>query len=103
MGNMTTLVTLPPYLLDKIRTLVDTELELPQELHQSLSSASRDVTDATLLIEKPAVDTLFEAGDSSDADPLPTIDIEVLERLSRWVFSNEGLERLRTKHLGEWS
>ncbi|CAD6580197.1 MAG: hypothetical protein TREMPRED_002687 [Tremellales sp. Tagirdzhanova-0007] len=89
---MTTLVNLPPYLLDKIRTLVDADIEIPQDLRLSLSSASRDATDLKLTIDDPAISTLSEAKDFSHAESLPTIDIEILQRLSRWVFSDEGLE-----------
>ena len=108
--NMASLMTLPPHLLDSIRSILAAEVILPEDLGSQLEEASRTIPEPTsssipLESEKRTSHSQTEVQSLGtnplEEDPPPTIDIELLERLSRWAASDQGTLALQAGGLGE--
>ncbi len=104
---MTTLVTLPPYLVDRIRSVVKSEGELLDDIGQNVSialedAAKRGSTGSPLSTRKERNGDLMAEGDKADEEEIAqnNIDMEVLEKLSRWAMSDAGSEKLKEKNMG---
>lgn len=81
---MTELVIVPTHLAERIERVLDLDIGVPPALRDELK-ASLDSS------------ALRSNGD----DGPPTIDISILERLSRWATSDDISARLHTHGLGE--
>lgn len=109
------LVKLTPQLLEKIQGILANDLDLPPDLREALSAArisalprltngsgGGDETSKDVEVPAKKSDPARDALDvevEQDQD-VPTIDIDVLERLSRWASSNAGSKQLKRKRLG---
>lgn len=99
------LLTLPPYLLDKIKELVIRNVDLPDDLRPKLESTISAA-------ESPSTDVIAfskdEEGDTTNGDDLevvpelvpPTIEIDLIERLARWAITKKAERNLRKTRLG---
>ena len=106
---MATLVTLPPQLLDRIRSLIAADPSVPGDLRGELEEASRAASEhssssvvelsSTTRTKQDACST-DQVSDHEDELP-PTIDMDVLERLSRWATSDAGSTALNATDLGQ--
>lgn len=87
---MSELVIVPPHLLERIRQILATDLELPEDLRADLQAG----------LDRSSSELETEVDESKSQRPL-TIDIDVLERLSRWVNSDDRESTLQTAGLGK--
>lgn len=97
------LLTLPTYLLDKIKRLVADDLDLPSDLRNELQTTV-SAAESTSVQRVPVVAPEQELLDP-DAPPVedvapPTIDIELVESLARWASGTEGERSLRRACIG---
>jgi hypothetical protein len=114
---MDTRLTLPPHLLETIKQLLIADVELPSDLRRDLDAAlssaavvavdaQRTVPDTERGQERPEVSSGSdypegaEVSEAAEEVVPPTIDVEVLEQLSRWATSNDGRALLKRKRLG---
>ncbi|WVW86098.1 hypothetical protein I302_108137 [Kwoniella bestiolae CBS 10118] len=122
---MTTLLTLPPHLLETIQELLTSDVDLPQnlrnELGKSTSQRQQSVSDDVERISNNASDETIEEKDQisrdlpadegesihapfgalviQDVRPPPTIPHETIEELSRWAGSERGVKQLKKSKL----
>ncbi|WVQ72644.1 hypothetical protein IAR50_002203 [Cryptococcus sp. DSM 104548] len=105
---MSTLLILPPQLLETINSLLVVK-DLPKDLRKPLvEAASQTVTDELPAV-KDAPDAEDETVGTEDSEPQdlhplpqtppPTIDLDLLERLSTWATSDEGRSKLSEEGL----
>jgi hypothetical protein len=116
-SRMETRLTLPPHLLETIKQLVIADVELPSGLRRDLDTAVSSATVVAVEAQRAVPDTERErerTDDNSKSDHPegsealggakevvpPTIDVEVLEQLSKWATSNDGRALLNRKRLG---
>ena len=100
-------ITLPVYLIDKIRILVDSDINLPDDFKGDLMTALTRFTehnarlDAASIISRgnPEASTVLQQI-GLKGEPPPTIDIEVIERTSRWAMGVPGIDVLKAANLG---
>ena len=109
-----TALTLPPYLVDRIKDILLRDVDIPRGLRRELQSTldaaevqpgeldaahgnglKQDVTDVSEGADGEKVKT--------DVAPPPTIEIEMVERLARWSTTAEGEKRIRKAKLGMWT
>lgn len=90
---MAELVVLPPHLIDRIKQILAGDLEIPEELRSELQAGVEDHPSSP-------PETEGEGNESESPRP-PTLDINVLEHLSRWVTSDDNGSALRTAGLGQ--
>ena len=91
---MSELVVLPPHLIDRIRQILAVDLDLPGDLRTELQDGLKQIS--------PRSQSVAEGDDGDDETPRPpTLDVNVLERLSRWVGSNDQESDIRRTGLGE--
>jgi hypothetical protein len=111
MGETTavsTLVTLPLHLLETIKQLLATDVELPSDLRRDLDAATTDAAIAPVSVdaelhakEDDCQEGLGNSGEESRLETQPPIiDVELVERLSRWADGDEGRVSLRRRGLG---
>ncbi|KAK1922131.1 hypothetical protein DB88DRAFT_512566 [Papiliotrema laurentii] len=105
-----TALTLPPYLVDRIKDILLRDVDIPRGLRRELQSTldaaevqpgeldaahgnglKQDVTDVSEGADGEKVKT--------DVAPPPTIEIEMVERLARWSTTAEGEKRIRKAKL----
>ncbi|GFZ48669.1 hypothetical protein JCM24511_06418 [Saitozyma sp. JCM 24511] len=113
---MDTRLTLPPHLLETIKQLLIADVELPSDLRRDLEAAlssaavvavdaQRTVPDTERGQERPEDSSGghypegAEVSEAAEEVVPPTIDVEVLEQLSRWATSNDGRALLKRKRL----
>jgi hypothetical protein len=103
-AKMQDLVVLTPHLVEKIRSILAEDFDLPDELRSQLQAG---LDSADTLPEAPKAD-VTEDGDVSNDDEEsttntkvipPTIDILALEHLSRWATSDDIVSKLKAKKL----
>jgi hypothetical protein len=114
---MDTRLTLPPHLLETVKELLIADVELPSDLRRDLEAALSSATRPAVVAQRAVLEAERERArleDSSGSDypergeasvgaaevVPPTIDVEVLEQLSRWATSNDGRALLKRKRLG---
>lgn len=88
---MSELVIVPPHLIERIKAILVADLELPEELRAELKAG----------LEQPEPTPSVE-GDESVPQRPATIDINVLERLSRWATSDDHESVLRAAGIGNF-
>lgn len=94
---MTELVVLPSHLIERIRQILAADLEIPQELRHELQAGVKDQPSSPSETEGE----VEVEGDESKSPLPPTVDINVLERLSRWVKSDDKSTALISAGLGQ--
>jgi hypothetical protein len=109
---MVTLLTLPPHLLEVITSLIRSQVEIPQEIRVELEEAKatadryQDVSRVNpepLVTEETSADNEKQEEDEETEEDLPpTIGLEVVEKLSRWASSEQGIKALRREKMGRW-
>lgn len=92
---MAELVILPPHLIEKIRAILAADLELPETLRSELQAGLDQP------LPPPPLDDVVDSSVTVSASP-QTIDILVLERLSRWVSSDENKSSLKKHQIGKF-
>lgn len=87
-------LTLPPHLVDKIKRVLADDLDVPSDLRTQLQSS----------LDRIPIASVAEANedDAATQDPA-TIDIDVLEQLSRWATSDSGTTALKKRNIGACS
>jgi len=101
-ARMQDLVVLTPHLVDKIRSILEADFDLPEELRLQLQ-AGLDIADT--LPESPKAEVTEDADEVNDNEEIkdkvipPTIDILALEHLSRWATSETVTSKLEAKSL----
>jgi len=124
---MATLVTLPPHLIERIRLFLDVELPILEDIRISLEAATSEarLSDSDMRSPTPIASEVQLSGDTDldrdesrhdhsdqrdhrsemrdleDEIAPPTIDIDLVERLSRWATSDLGEAASRAKGLGQ--
>jgi hypothetical protein len=99
---MQDLVVLTPHLVEKIRLILAADFDLPEELRSQLQ-AGLDRADtiheaAEADVTEDANDTEGDEENKTKVIP-PTIDILVLEHLSRWASSETITSKLKSKKI----
>lgn len=107
---MATLLTLPSHLIESINDLLREDLELPDDLRgPMLEAINQPQTDAVAPLDIRDGLDIQEGGnmdgkqDSTAITPPPTIDLDLVERLSRWATSDKGKILLKQNELGKLS
>jgi hypothetical protein len=101
-ARMRDLVVLTPHLVEKIRSILATDFDLPADLRSQLQ-AGLDCADTAY--EAPEADVTEDADESEDTEESktklkpPTIDILALEHLSRWAASETITSELKRKKI----
>jgi len=99
---MQDLVVLTPHLVDKIRSILAADFDLPEDLRSQLQAG---LDSANTIQEAPEADVTEDAEGSEDTAKAktkvvpPTIDILALEHLSRWATSETITSKLKVKKL----
>jgi len=99
---MQDLVVLTPHLVDKIRSILAADFDLPEELRSQLQAG---LDSANRIQEAPEADVPEDANDTEGNEENktkvipPTIDILALEHLSRWATSDTITQKLKAKKL----
>ncbi|WVN86428.1 uncharacterized protein L203_101592 [Cryptococcus depauperatus CBS 7841] len=101
---MSILLKLSPHLRESINTLLDTDVKLPAYLYEAFLEAMNRPE----VVEKEAMENIsdihkenhgcLEPKELEQVDPVtapPTIELKVIDELSRWATSEEGLQLLR--------
>lgn len=106
---MATLLTLPSHLIESISHLLREDLELPDNLREPLLEtikqpqtyivASLDTINSLYTQDDGDIDGKQE--DSTAVPRPPTIDYDLVERLSRWATSDKGKMLLNRNGLGK--
>lgn len=106
---MATLLTLPSHLIESISHLLRGDLELPDNLREPLLEtikqpqtyivASLDTRNSLYTQDDGDIDGKQE--DSTAVPRPPTIDYDLVERLSRWATSDKGKMLLNRNGLGK--
>jgi hypothetical protein len=95
--NMQDLVVLTPHLVEKIRAILATDFDLPENLRAQLQSGL-DTSDA--IKEEPTAKVEVDETENPETKVKPpTIDILALEHLSRWATSETITPRLKGQNL----
>ncbi|OWZ35796.1 hypothetical protein C349_05012 [Cryptococcus neoformans var. grubii Br795] len=104
---MATLLTLPSHLIESINHLLREDLELPDDLREPLLEAIKqpqadiiaplDIRDGLYTQNDGNIDGKQE--DSTAVPRPPTIDYDLVERLSRWATSDKGKMSLEKNNL----
>ena len=101
-NRMQDLVVLTPHLVDKIRSILAADFDLPEDLRSQLQAG---LDSANTIQEAPEADVTEDAEGSEDTAKAktkvvpPTIDILALEHLSRWAISDTIPQKLKAKKL----
>ena len=107
------LLLLPPHLLERIEDILREDITLPKELRDGLHTAVESSRAATLETTEAATtnqetarnDTetvLEEEADGTEEEPVQpaVIEIEQVESLARWAASSDGTKAIRRAKLG---
>ena len=101
------LLTLPPHLLERIADILRADVDLPRGLRTSLESAKGEA-EGFGAVQSTAEDKTEGRRDQDEdgvsATPraeVAVIEIAVVERLAKWSASTEGAHRIRKAKLGE--
>jgi gas vesicle protein len=105
---MQELVTLPPHLIEKIQAILAADLDIPSDLRAKLqASLDQPIPEPIPSEEGEHEHGAEDAGSGSEgaAQPQvpntkakpPTIDISILERLSRWACSDTTSQSIKSK------
>lgn len=101
------LLTLPPHLLERIADILRADVDLPKNLKASLETAKGEA-EGFGAVQSTTEDKTDGRGDQDEdgvsAAPRPevaVIEIAVVERLAKWSASTEGAHRIRKAKLGE--
>jgi hypothetical protein len=125
---MATFLTLPPHLVETIQNLLHADTELDLDIREPLKQAVEDVqraciapigslgsaSDASKFLPvedssehvdhiAPVKEVMRETADDTckgEDNPPPIIDIEVLEKLSKWASLDTSQAQLRRSNLG---
>jgi len=101
-ARMQDLVVLTPHLVEKIRSILAADFDLPEDLRSQLQ-AGLDSGDTTH--EAPKEELAEDADESNETQEAktkiipPTIDILALEHLSRWATSENITSELKRKEI----
>jgi len=100
--NMQDLVILTPHLIDKIRSILSSDSDLPEDLRAQLQSgieiyetAQREESQTEA--SNDDVDEKEGSAEPKQKHTPPTIDILVLENLSRWATSEDATSNSKDK------
>ncbi|WWC94763.1 hypothetical protein V866_001612 [Kwoniella sp. B9012] len=106
---MTTLLILPPHLIETIQELLKSDVDLPEELRDKLARATSNRNDENDLAGVSKDDPKEEPGDEDegglsvlnvrDKPPQRTIPLPTIEELSRWAGSHQGIKQLEKNGL----
>lgn len=108
------LLTLPPHLLERIAEILAADVDLPRGLRTQLEGATKNARASTLLelaVSSDGHDKANNEPDGKDAgtkrimeanpDSTPTIELATVEKLARWSGTAEGQHRIRKAKLRE--
>lgn len=105
---MVTLLTLPSHLIESINDLLREDLELPDDLRgpllEAINQPQADVVAPLDIRDGPDSQGGENIGGKQDSTAItspPTIDFDLVERLSRWATSDEGEILLKQHELGK--
>ncbi|OCF77191.1 hypothetical protein I204_01176 [Kwoniella mangroviensis CBS 8886] len=106
---MTTLLILPPHLIETIQELLKSDVDLPEELRDELDRATSNRNDEYDLAGVSEDDSKDEPADKDEGDLAAltvkfktsqrTIPLSAIEELSRWAGSHQGLKQLKKNGL----
>ncbi|WWD03529.1 hypothetical protein V865_001582 [Kwoniella europaea PYCC6329] len=101
---MTTLLILPPHLIETIQELLKSDVDLPEELRGELDRATSNRFDEYHLAGVSDDDPKGDTGDLSaltvkDTLLQRTVPHQTIEELSRWAGSDQGIEQLEKNGL----
>ena len=107
------LLLLPPHLLERIEDILREDITLPKELRDGLHTAVESSRAATVETTEAATKTqettghgpetdLEEEVDGTEEEPVQpaVIEIEQVEGLARWAASSDGTKAIRRAKLG---
>jgi hypothetical protein len=105
------LLTLPPHLLERIVDILRVDVDLPRGLRLSLEAAKGEAEGFSALpTETPTEDGEQRQDDKDESDETfairpeaPVIEIAIVEKLAKWSASNEGAHRIRKAKLGAYT
>lgn len=86
-SKMTEQIIVPPHLVDKIRAVLVEDLKLPSDLQDEL---------------RTGLDRRVEGAEELKTEPRPLLDVSVIERLSRWAGSDDGISILEAHGIGTY-
>jgi hypothetical protein len=101
-ARMQDLVVLTPHLVDKIRSILATDFDLPADLRSQLQAG---LDSADTIHDASEADATEDANDTEGVEENktkvipPTIDILALEHLSRWATSETITSKLKSKKI----